>query len=116
MPVSSPTRAPVAQLDRASVFGTEAAHPQGQGQSGLTASPATPDSAPGSAQPPKPAIISPQASAAIQAQADPDLALLLDAWADLPEALKAGIVAMVKAAGGEHGQAADTGRAGGAKL
>ena len=31
---------------------------------------------------------------------DPDLAVLIDAWATLPEPLKAGIVAMVKAAGG----------------
>jgi len=29
---------------------------------------------------------------------DPDLAAMVDAWPDLPEALKAGIVAMVKAA------------------
>ncbi len=30
--------------------------------------------------------------------ADPDLAAVVDAWPDLPEAMKAGIVAMVKAA------------------
>jgi hypothetical protein len=29
---------------------------------------------------------------------DPDLAVVVDAWSHLPEALKAGIVAMVKAA------------------
>jgi len=29
---------------------------------------------------------------------DPDLAAVVDAWPDLPEALKAGILAMVKAA------------------
>jgi len=29
---------------------------------------------------------------------NPDLAAVVDAWPDLPEALKAGIVAMVKAA------------------
>ena len=29
---------------------------------------------------------------------DPDLAAVVEAWPDLPEALKAGIVAMVKAA------------------
>jgi hypothetical protein len=31
-------------------------------------------------------------------QADPDLAAVVDAWPDLPEAIRAGIVAMVKAA------------------
>ena len=30
---------------------------------------------------------------------EPDLALIVEAWATLPDALKAGIVAMVKAAG-----------------
>jgi hypothetical protein len=31
---------------------------------------------------------------------DPDLAAVVDAWPDLPEAIKDGIVAMVKAASG----------------
>lgn len=31
---------------------------------------------------------------------DPDLAAVVDAWPKLPEAIKAGILAMVKAAGG----------------
>jgi hypothetical protein len=31
--------------------------------------------------------------------ADPDLATVVDAWDRLPEAVRAGIVAMVKAAG-----------------
>ena len=31
---------------------------------------------------------------------DPDLRLILDHWADLPEPIRAGIVAMVKAAAG----------------
>jgi len=48
------------------------------------------DSAQGSAQASKPAII--------DAPADPQLAQVIDAWPTLPEALKAGIVAMVKAA------------------
>jgi hypothetical protein len=33
-------------------------------------------------------------------QTEPDLATVVDAWDRLPEAVKAGIVAMVKAAGG----------------
>jgi hypothetical protein len=32
-------------------------------------------------------------------QTDPDLAAVIDAWDRLPEAVKAGIVAMVRAAG-----------------
>lgn len=34
-----------------------------------------------------------------QVQRDPDLAALVDAWQRLPEPVRAGIVAMVKAAG-----------------
>jgi len=33
---------------------------------------------------------------------NPDLAGVVEAWPDLPEALKAGIVAMVKAASGKE--------------
>jgi hypothetical protein len=33
-------------------------------------------------------------------QTDPDLAAVVDAWDRLPEAVRAGIVAMVQAAGG----------------
>jgi len=33
---------------------------------------------------------------------DPDLATVMDAWDQLPEAVRAGIVAMVKAAAGER--------------
>ena len=36
------------------------------------------------------------------ANLDPDLAQVLEAWPTLPEALRAGIVAMVKAAGNGH--------------
>jgi hypothetical protein len=36
--------------------------------------------------------------APLDAPKDPDLAAVVEAWPDLPEALKAGIVAMVKAA------------------
>jgi hypothetical protein len=32
-------------------------------------------------------------------QTDPDLAKIVDAWPNLPEAIKAGMLAMVKAAG-----------------
>jgi hypothetical protein len=35
------------------------------------------------------------------AQSDPDLATVVDAWDRLPEAVRAGIVAMVKAASGK---------------
>ncbi len=33
-------------------------------------------------------------------QTDPDLALIVERWADLPPAVRAGIVAMVRAAAG----------------
>ncbi len=33
----------------------------------------------------------------------PDLAAVIDAWPDLPEPIRAGIVAMVKAASGKGG-------------
>jgi hypothetical protein len=35
--------------------------------------------------------------------ADPDLALVVDSWHRLPEPIRAGILAMVKAASGEGG-------------
>jgi len=34
-----------------------------------------------------------------EALADPDLRLVVERWGDLPEAVRAGIVAMVRAAG-----------------
>ncbi len=34
----------------------------------------------------------------------PDLAAIVAAWAELPEAIKAGILAMVKAASGKRGR------------
>ena len=37
------------------------------------------------------------------APADPELAAVVAAWSDLPAAVRAGIVAMVKAAGGKSG-------------
>jgi len=43
-------------------------------------------------------------SGAVGAQtafADPDLAAVVEAWPSLPEAIKAGILAMIRAAGGE---------------
>jgi len=39
---------------------------------------------------------------ALFSPADPGLALLIEQWAHLPEPLRAGIMAMVKAASGEH--------------
>jgi hypothetical protein len=39
----------------------------------------------------------------ITAGTDPDLALVLDRWADLPAAVRAGIVAMVKAVSSKGG-------------
>jgi hypothetical protein len=36
--------------------------------------------------------------------AAPDLAAVVSAWPGLPEALRAGILAMVKAAGGQPGE------------
>ncbi len=33
---------------------------------------------------------------------DPELAAVVEAWADLPDAVRAGILAMVRAAGGER--------------
>jgi len=43
---------------------------------------------------------------ALLVEKDPDLALVLTAWPGLPDALKAGIVAMVKAAGFAGGKKA----------
>jgi len=42
-----------------------------------------------------------QQIASSDAEIPPDLQALIDAWPSLPEAIKAGILAMVKAAGGD---------------
>jgi hypothetical protein len=70
-------------LDSASVFGTEAPNPQ---------TPCTTTTCGNSA---------PSACHSLchfRAEIDPDLAAIADAWATLPDALKSGILAMVKAA------------------
>jgi hypothetical protein len=41
------------------------------------------------------------AQSAISRTADPDLAKVIRRWPDLPESVKAGILAMVRAAGGD---------------
>ncbi len=38
----------------------------------------------------------------IRSHHDPDLAAVVDAWPELPEAIRAGILAMVKAASGQN--------------
>lgn len=43
-------------------------------------------------------------SPAVAAEIPQDLQAIIDAWPDLPEAIKAGILAMVQAAGGNAGQ------------
>jgi len=43
-------------------------------------------------------------SVALLIQESPDLQAVIDAWPALPEAIKAGILAMVQAAGGITGQ------------
>ena len=84
--------APVAQLDRASVFGTEGQNPQAT-ESTKTYETPDPCACPSLCQ-----------NRAQNAPVDADLAAVVGAWADLPQAIKAGIVAMVKAAGaGERG-------------
>ena len=74
----------VAQLDRASVYGTEDENPQPPCSS-KTCIDSEPCACHSLCQTP--------------VKDDPDLAALLDAWPTLPEPVKAGIVAMVKAAG-----------------
>lgn len=80
--------APVAQLDRVLVFGTSAAKTQ------VHSAPKT------YADPPPSACHNLCHSRAAN---DPDLAALVLAWPSLPAAVKAGIVAMVKAAAGTQG-------------
>ena len=85
-----PSPAPVAQLDRASVFGTEARVPQVAKSKEDTQPSPSPNSACYSAQPPNQPQDTPETPA--------DLAEVMASWPHLPEAVKAGIVAMVKAA------------------
>ncbi len=42
---------------------------------------------------------SPAAPRLARLESDPDFALIAERWADLPEAIKAGILAMVRASG-----------------
>jgi len=88
----------VAQLDRASVYGTDSRQTEPPKPQALTQNAIADDSAPMSAQVSKPAIT--------DQRSDPELAQVIEAWAGLPEALKAGIVAMVKAACPEPGRRA----------
>jgi len=48
----------------------------------------------------KPQIATEAAQKAAHAPTDPDLAALIDAWPRLPEPIKAGILALVRATGG----------------
>jgi len=70
----------VAQLDRASVYGTDAANPQGASESSTYGN-------------------GPDRACHSLCQTDADFALLARRWPHLPDALKAGILAMVKDAG-----------------
>jgi hypothetical protein len=87
-------------LDRASIYGTEADNPQPPSDTGTYGV-----SAGGACHNPcqNRAEIAPQA---------PDLADLISDWPTLPEPIKAGILAMVKAAGLPVALCAPTGKAG----
>ena len=90
--VGPPAR--VAQLDRASVYGTEDAPsqaPQDQSDTPSDRAARSACAAPGPENAPQ------------TTDSDPDLAKVTDAWPTLPEAVKAGIVAMVKAVRPEEG-------------
>ncbi len=82
-------QAPVAQMDRASVYGTEATNTQPP-ESSNTCDDSSPSACHSLCQ-----------TRAETAPLDPDLAALVKVWPDLPQAVRAGIVAMVKAASAE---------------
>ncbi len=84
-------QAPVAQLDRASVFGTEDTNSQ------PLASPRTYDERPDGA------CHSLCQTLAEKAPREGELQRLIDAWPTLPEPVKAGILAMVEAARPDSG-------------
>lgn len=75
-------------MDRASVFGTDSESTETTPKQGDTAGGSPANSAYYSAQAPN------------RPEIPRELGEVIDAWADLPEAVKAGILAMVKAAKG----------------
>jgi len=79
-------------LDRASVFGTE-------GESTQVVNPQDVSESDGAAR--SACAAHRTKNAAKPTDSDPDLQHLIDCWPDLPEAIKAGIVAMVESAKGE---------------
>jgi hypothetical protein len=55
------------------------------------------DTSPAKPNTSKPAQVTPSSSPSSQEQNDPDLTVVIDAWPTLSDAIKAGIMAMVKA-------------------
>ena len=87
--------APVAQLDRALVFGTSAANPQGAKDKAVTADPVSARNTGDNTQA--------QDRPSEAPSADPRLADVIASWPTLPEAVRAGIAATVKALAGGKG-------------